>query len=381
MAQGGRLWAALLLFLALGGCGGKGAPSLDGSWRIGMGASDLSLSPGRSELAVACARSNDVWVLAVKDGALLHRIDTLPRPRAVMFHPEREAFYVAEGLSSVAQVRLEDERVARRFRPRSKVSRMAFEASSGRIFAGHQGLPTLGIYRLRDMHLEAGLALGGELTDLAFLGREAWLCTRQADSLVRLSLTDLSIKAAILAGPDPRRLALAPGADRALVACHGRFGEAAPLALPTPIPTYDGLSNLQGVSDAAEAQDEEGPDAAAGASEEPAEDPSEALTSRPSSWDGGGLAVFRLSDARRLDYLELPGGPIAVIANGDATRAAVACEDGKLRIVDLLRRKVLHALDLGGRPGAMILSPDGSHFWVALADQKSLLKVLPGKDW
>lgn len=374
-ALGGRLWAALPLFLALTACGRKGQPKVDGVWRIGMGATDMALSPSGGALAVACGRSNDVWVLSTVDGKLLHRIDSLPRPRAVMFHPEREAYYVAEGLSSVAQVRLDDERVARRFKPRSRVSRMAYEPHSGRIFAGHQGLPTLGVYRLRDMHLEASLALGGELTDLAFDGNEAWLCTRRADALVHLSLTNLSVKAAILAGPDPRRLALKAGLDRAFVACHGRTGEAAPLALPTPIPTADALSALEGVSESSEALEEDA--SAEGASEaEPVE-----LPIANGSWDGGGLAVFRLSDARRVDYIELPGGPVALVASPSGGMVAVACEDGQLRFVDLRLRRSIRTLALGGRPTTMLMAPDAKHLYVALADQKSLLLVSPGQAW
>jgi DNA-binding beta-propeller fold protein YncE len=370
--SGGRRRAALLLFSALlaAGCGRGKAPAIESTWRIGLGAAAIALDPAQAQVAVACSRSNDVWVLKLKDGALLHRIDTLPRPRAILFDPVKPAFFVAEGLSSVAQVRLEDERVARRFKPRSRVGRLSYEPVSGRLFGGHVGLPTLGVYRLRDMHLESSLAVGGEAVDLAFDGNRAWVATRKADALVQLSLTDMSVRNAILAGPDPRHLDLRPGQDRALLACHGRTGEAAPLALPTPVPSPNALSSLQGISESAEEEVEAFEEEAL--EEEDASDP---------SWDGGGLAVFRLSDARRLDYLELPGGPIAALASPDASRAAVACEDGVLRMVDLKRRRVLGELELGGRPGAMIRHPDGKRLLIALYDAKALLVVRPGAGW
>lgn len=377
-ARGRRCAAPLLIlgWLALGACARPGAPAVAGSWRVGLGAADLAADPARARLAVACARSNDVWVLAAADGSLQQRIDTLPRPRAVLFHPERAAFYVAEGLSSVALVRLEDERVARRFRPRSRVMRMAYEPISGRILGAHQGSPTLGAYRLRDLHLEASVPVGGEVADLALDGRIAWLATRQADALVKLSLTDLSVKAAVLAGPDPRDLDLRPAADRALVACHGRLGEAAPLALPTPLPSPESVPSPTPSPPGEE-------DAPVGEEAEPLARPEEAEPAppQPDRWGGGGLAVFRLSDSSRLDYLELPGGPVAVLADAGAKRAAVACDDGHLRVVDLERRRVVHTLALGGRPSAMLRHPDGIHLLVALSDQKTLLLVHPGGPW
>lgn len=380
-ARRGRLGAALLLFAALAGCGRGQAPVVAATWRVGLGAASLATDGDARLLAVACARSNDVWVLDLADGALRHRIDTLPRPRTVLFHPERAAFFVAEGLSSVAQVRLEDERVARRFRPRSRVSRLIFEPVTGRLFAAHQASPTLGVYRLRDMHLETSLAVGGEIVDLDFDGREAWLATRQADALVRLTLADLSVKAAVLAGPDPRDLDLRPDQDRALLACHGRRGEAAPLALPTPVPSPDALALLGQPGQAAveSAETEGGGEGPGSDGETETEDGPEPPLS--SAWDGGGLAVFRLSDVRRLDYLELPGGPVAALADASARRAAVACSDGKLRIVDLRKRRVTGELALGGRPSALLRHPDGVHLLVALGNKKSLLLVHPGPGW
>jgi hypothetical protein len=379
---GGRRGAALSLFLAfivIAGCHRGTPPVIEASWRIGLGATALSLSPDEKSLAVACSRSNDVWVLGMKDGATLHRIDSLPRPRAVLFDPAKPAYFVSEGLSSVAQVRLEDERVARRFKPRSRVARLAFEPGSGRLFAGHLGLPTIGVYRLRDFHLETSLAVGGEAVDLDFDERRApgtaWIATRKADSLVQLSLTDMSVKSAILAGPDPRDLDLRPSLDRALIACHGREGEAAPLALPTPVPSPEALSSLESLTDTAEGEEL---DADEESDDEGADDQ---LDAGDASWDGGGLAVFRLSDARRLDYIELPGGPVAALCDSSGERAAVACEDGSLRIVDLRRRRILRELPLGGRPGAMLRHPDGKRILIALYDQKSLLLVRPGDAW
>jgi DNA-binding beta-propeller fold protein YncE len=333
---------------------------------------DLDSESGR--LAVACARSNDLWILDAGNGALLKRIDTLPRPRAVLFHPSHDAVYVAEGLSSVALIRLDDQRVVRRFRPRARVTRLRLEPKSGRLFAAHENLPTLGIYALRDFRLETSLPVGGAVVDFAFHGQAAWLATRQADALVKLSLVDLGVRNAALAGPDPRALDLAPAQDRAFVACHGRRGELAALVLPTSEPSPEALSLSVTAEEAGETD-------LTAENVEAAEDAPEVGAGRRDDWSGGGLAVFRLSDVRRVDYIEMDGGPVAVLAGPQGRRALVACEDGQLRDVDLQRRRVRGTLALGGLPTAMLPDPDGRHVLVALADRKSLLRVRVGSGW
>ena len=375
--------AALLLFMALvAGCGRGAAPYVDERWRVGMGAVGLDVDPAAERVAVVCKRSNDVWVLSLKDGAVQVRVDTLPKPRAVLFHPDGSTFYVAEGLSSVAQVRLSDRRVARRFRPRSRVGRLAYEPLSKRLFGGHVGLPTLGVYRLKDMHLETVVAVGGEVQDVAFLDQDAWVLTRQADALVRLGLTNMSVKTASATGPEPRSLVL-DGERLAYVACRGRQGEAAALELPTPVPTAEALSPL---SETAESGDEEGTTVTAAVADDAELDDEEdqplALDLNAlHRFDGGGVAVLRLEDVRRVDYLAVPGGPLALVLSPSGTRLAVACEDGFLRMVDLPKRKVMQVLKLNARPGAMIADPDGRHLLLALADEKAVLRILPGEGW
>ena len=52
----------------------------------------------------------------------------------------------------------------------SRVGKLFFEPVSRRIFGGHVGLPTVGVYRLKDMHLETVVAVGGEVQRVAFDG-------------------------------------------------------------------------------------------------------------------------------------------------------------------------------------------------------------------
>jgi hypothetical protein len=382
-AKGGRRLAALLLFLACGfGCGGAAGPTIAQRLRVGLGADSLSLSPDGGELAVACRRSNDVWILSLPGGEMLDRVDTMPRPRAVFFHPSGQSFYVAEGLSSVAQVRLSDRRVARRFKPRWRVTLLALEPRSGRLFGGHLGVPLLGVYRLKDMHLETSVAVGGEVVGLAFGPKDAWVLTSQADGLAQLSLTDMSVRTAALAGPDPRALAADTERGWAYVACHGRAGEAGDLLLPTPPPSPEILSPLSGTAEEADddaAPDDVSPDAG---DEEAGPDEDEApATGGEHRWDGGGVAVFRLDELRRVDYVAVPGGPVALAVAGSGQTAAVACEDGHLRLVDLASRSVVGDLALGGRPSALLQLPGSRGLLVALADQKTLLRILPGPGW
>jgi DNA-binding beta-propeller fold protein YncE len=383
-ARGGRRLAALLLFWAFcGGCGGGSGPAIVQRLRVGLGVDSLSLSPDGDKLAVACRRSNDVWVLAMPSGDLLERVDTMPRPRAVFFHPAGLTFYVAEGLSSVAQVRLSDRRVARRFRPRWRITHLALEPKSGRLFGGHLGVPLLGVYRLKDMHMETTVAVGGEVVDLAFGPRDAWVLTSQADGLSRLSLTDMSVRTAALAGPDPRALEADTGRGWAYVACHGRAGEVGDLVVPTPAPSPETLSPLSGTADQDDDSAVAGDEDAAGDTDE-AVGPDEEEAPAPGGehrWDGGGVAVFRLDELRRVDYVPVPGGPVALAVSDSGRTAAVACEDGHLRIVELASREVVADLAVGGRPTALLRLGGGRGLLLALSDQKNLLRILPGSLW
>jgi hypothetical protein len=107
-----------------------------------------------------------------------------------------------------------------------------------------------------------------------------------------------------------------------------------------------------------------------------------ALQGRPENrFEGGGVAVFRLDDTRRLDYIDVPGGPTQALLSPDGKRLALGCADGQLRILDLASRKVAQILRLGGTPGAMLASPDAKEFWIALSDVKQLLRVRPGEGW
>jgi hypothetical protein len=378
----GRRLAALLLFLGMAaGCRKAAAPVVAARFRVGLGAVSLSASADGKQLAVACRRSNDVWVLALPSGEVVARVDTLPKPRAVLFHPQGGSYYVAEGLSSVAQVRLSDRRVARRFRPRWRVTRMAWEPASGRIFAGHQGLPLLGVYRLKDMHLETSVDVGGEVVDLAFTAETAWVLTREADGLEQLSLRDMSLKAAALTGPDPRALCL-EGAQ-AWVACHGRVGKAGALALPTEAPSPEALSPLSSTADDGDAAPLTQELAAADQADDAAdqEDLSPTAQAEDHRFDGGGVALFQLDELRRVDYLALPGGPVALAVAPSGRELAVACEDGRLRMLDLESRRVSAELDLGGRPSAMLPDPHGDGLLVALSNQKAVLRVRLPPPW
>jgi DNA-binding beta-propeller fold protein YncE len=378
-----------MLFLALlaGSCAKPGAPSLQGRQRIGLGATALALAADGRTLAVACRRSNDVWILDMQSGAGLARIDTGAKPRALFFQGENPAFFVAEGVSpkaSVALLKLSDQRVARRYHPQGLLSRWLVLPDQDRLLAARLGEPLLGVYRLKDWHLVKAVTVGGEVTALAADKDAWWAATRQADSLARLSPRNLALQAVALAGPEPRGLALDSDAGQAYVACQGRQGEAVPMALPSPTPTKEVLSPLS-----PEAEVDDTGDSLA-AAEEPVDVDDEEVPSsagsavtgkKESRYEGGGVAVFRLKDTRRVDYIDVPGGPTQVQLSPDGQRLALGCADGQLRMLDLASRKVVHMLRLGGMPGAMQLSPDGKELWIALSDAKQLLRVKPGQGW
>jgi|SRR5665213_398817 len=391
-AVGGRPCAALLLFLGLlCGCGQKSGPSIVARWRIGLGACAMGLDPAGKRLAVVCRRSNDVWVLGPSDGALQGRFDTLPRPRALVFHPENNSFYVAEGLSSVALVSLDDHRVQRSFRPPWPVGAFAYEPGSRRLFCAQIGVPILGVYRLKDMHLETSLIVGGEVQAIAFLGQDAWVVTRQADALLRIALKSMSVQAVALAGPEPRGLAIDPAAGLAYIPCRGRAGVTPVLPLGNSMPNEAQPDDLSPPADAQGGVDRAsgfvaGPTDGLGDSLDAEDGPPDALASPANGaplgrYQESGVAVLRLSDVRRVDYIAVEGGPIAVVLAPSRRLLAVACDDGMLRLVDLATRKVSATLDLRGRPGAMLGDPAGSVLWVALRSDKALAVVSPGKAW
>jgi hypothetical protein len=148
-----RPLAAPMLFAALGlavGCGRPGAPQVLARLRIGLGATALALAPDGHTLAVACKRSNDVWLLDMNAGSdqAPQRIDTGARPRALLFQAGRPGFYVAEGLppnASVALVKLDDHRVARRYQPKGQLGRWLELSGEQRLLAARVGEPLLGI--------------------------------------------------------------------------------------------------------------------------------------------------------------------------------------------------------------------------------------------
>jgi len=387
LLPGGRPRAALLLFLGLGllaGCRTGGAPRIAEHWRVGLGARGMSLDDGGRRLAVVCRRSNDVWVLSLPDGALEARVDTLPRPRAVLLRPDGDGFYVAEGLSNVALVGMADQRVERSFRPYLPIGSFAFEPTTRRLFCAQVGLPTLGVYRPSDMHLETSLDVGGEVQAVAFDGADGWVVTRQADALVRVSLKEMNVQTGALAGPDPRGLALDLDSGLAYVPCHGRAGAVSALALPSPAVEAASVSPDADNADAAAAGALPAPAGrsrntqAALDAQEDAVIPAAAAFHR---YDGSGVAVLRLRDVRRVDYIDVPGGPVAAVLAPSRRLLAVACEDGMLRLVDLRGRRVAAALDLEGRPGAMLPDPDGLSLLVALSSAKVVERVLPGAGW
>lgn len=385
-----RPLAAPMLFAALawaGGCGRLGAPQVQARLRIGLGAAALAMAPDGHTLAVACRRSNDVWLLDMNSGPeqAPNRIDTGARPRALLFQAGRPGFFVAEGISpnaSVALLRLDDHRVARRYQPKGLLGRWLELPQEQRLLAARVGEPLLGVYRSKDWHLVKAVNVGGEVTALYAGQGSWWAATRQADSFVRLSPRDMSLQAVALAGPEPHGLDVDLKGGLAYVACQGRRGEAAPLSLPTPTPLPAVLSPLD-VSDTTEADAQAAEDEETDAADaEDTEDVIQRLQDQDAGrFAGGGIAVFRLEDTRRVDYIPLPGGPSFVAASLDGRRLAIACADGQLRMLDLASRKVTHLLQLGGVPGAMQASTDGKELWVALSNVKHLLRVKPGAGW
>ncbi len=357
-ARGGRRLAALLSFGALGlawGCGGRGPAVPAESWRIGLGARAMALSPGGGLLAVACARSNDVWLLSLPDGAKVARVDTAPRPRAVYFAPGgRRGFYVAAGLTGVALVASNGSGLLDDFSPPLPIRAFSADPGSGNLLCALAGLPLLGVFRGSDLHLDSVLAVGGEVQAVGLLGGDAWVATRRAGGLVKVSVKRMSVVAQALAGPDPDGLALDRRAGLAYVPCFG--GQPAG---DLPRPPFD----LADLSPTALLETDDLLDAPV--------DPVPA---------GGGVAVLRLRDTRRVDYLPVPGGPLGAALSPSGRELAVDCADGVLRVLDLRARAVRAGLPLGGRPGAMLALP-GGRLAVALQDRKAVVVVDPGGAW
>jgi DNA-binding beta-propeller fold protein YncE len=192
----------------------------------------------------------------------------------------------------------------------------------------------------------------------------------------------MSIKAAALAGPEPRGLALDAAQGLAYVPCHGRAGEAAVLVQPSPVPTLESLSPLSpSAMEGGEEDDDVSGSAAEGEDGDEGDQVPAADAAAMHRYDGSGVAVVRLEDVRRVDYIDVPGGPIAAVLSPSGRRLALACEDGRLRMVDLPSRQVVATLELGGRPGAMLQRPDGRVLLVALSSDKAVEEILPGDGW
>ncbi|MGH7442526.1 MAG: YncE family protein, partial [bacterium] len=154
-----------MLYGALGslgmGCAKPFSARVEARWRIGLGADALAVSADR--LAVACSRSNDVWLLGLPEGDFIARVDTRPRPRALLFDPRGRGLYVAADLTSVALLSVDGRRVLDDYSQPLPISGFSVDPSSGRLFCAQSGLPLLGVYSGTDFHRETSLSVGGEV--------------------------------------------------------------------------------------------------------------------------------------------------------------------------------------------------------------------------
>ena len=282
----------------------------------------MALSPDGRKAAVSCSRSNDVWLLDLASEAG-SRFDTSAEPGGVAYHPDGLSIFLGEpALGSVAQVKLKELRAGRRWRSPGAPLLVEVDGSLSRLMVGTGEGGELALVRVKDLRLEKTLRLGGAPLALWTPAGRDWLAlTRQADSVVKISSKDLNPSASLLPGLRPAGMDVDRIGSRALVACEGAAG----------------------------------------------------------TWQGGGLALLRLGDFRKVDFLPVDGGPQRAYFGPGGERAWVVCADGTLKLVSLAHGEVLGSLALGAQVGAAVPLKHGAELLLALSSQRKVLRVGLGR--
>ncbi len=348
--HGGRLWlaphfllvgVALLLFTF--GCQRLPAPIIVGWLRCGMGARWLALNQAGSQLAIVCERSNDIWLhdlSATLGQESVRRFDTGWKPSAAIFLPNDDFMLVAErGVTSVAQVSLRDLRVRRRFTPAGPPNGLWLDRQGLRAVIGMQGTNALEIRRVKDLRPEKNVDLPGAAIDIVRAADTSgfFVSTGDADSINRVRARDMNVVASLRVGLRPSGMGIDPSGKFAWVACQG-------LRIQAQEVDEDAVPN-------------EGSDAA--------------LVTR-SKWEQGGLAVIRLADDRKTDFIALTGGPRFVQVSKSGAFLFVAALDGELRIFNSHDFKVVASMRFSSKPSALLLAPDGKRLYLAQYSERKI---------
>lgn len=328
--QGAPFFVFLALLAAAAACGRVGTLKVESTLRTGAQPEGLALSPDGARLAVACQRSNDVWIYDLKAGRS-SRIDTLPGPQDVLFDADGRKLLVAEGgAESIAQVSLSEMRVTRRFKVLPQPLRMTRLQGADRMLVSSLTMTGSGVFRLPGLRAEKHLAMEGfaERILQSKDGREIFAVTRESAAFVRFRLSDLSQQLSVLVKGSPVDLALSPDGRLAWVAGEGSFFE----------------------------QGEEGQQAVPGA-----------------------ITCVRLSDGRAVDWAPTCAAVRSLTASPSGKYLYAVCgEEGELQVLSSLDFRILARLSLPGDPADLVLSPDGKRIYVAQRDLKQVSVVLSG---
>jgi DNA-binding beta-propeller fold protein YncE len=330
--QGAPFFHALCLIACLGltACSRHEKFEVLGVLRTGAFPSGMALSPDGSAMAVACQRSNDVWIVPL-DGAAASHVDTLPLPQDVIYSPDWTKVLVSEsGGDSIAQLSLDEMRVTRRFKVLGQPSRLQAFQDQSRLLISSLSETGVGVFRLPRLRNEKMLSMDGfcqrilESAD----GKALYAVTRDSPAFLSFRVADLSEQISVLVKGSPVDLALDPEGNFAWVAGAGNYFEQ--------------------------------------------EDGSEA--SNP-----GAITCIRLSDMRAVDSGDTCAAIRALLLSKSGRWIFAACgEEGELRVLNSQNFEEVAKLPLAGNPSELLLSPDGSRIYVAQTDLKRISIVSCG---
>lgn len=333
--------ALLAAWLLLPSCGlrKKNELHVERAFKVGAEPEFLALSSDETTLAVACTRSNDVWVLDLAGGSPSKRIDTGPQPAGMLLDVSARRVLVAEsGADTLAQISLEEGRVTRRFKVLPEPVRLqllqdpgaAAGAGAQRILVTSLNVMGFGVFRGSSLRAEKMVMLEGFVEKLlpSKDGKELFAVTRDNAAFARVRLADLSPQWSLRVKGSPVDLALSQDGQFAWVAGAGNF--------------FD-------------------------------------QTEGDRLPDPGGLSLIRLSDSRVVDSSTLCPGVKAMLLSRSGAYLYVLCqEEDELQVFDSRDLIMKASLGIHGSPGAMALSADGARLYVAQRDLKQVLAVATG---
>jgi DNA-binding beta-propeller fold protein YncE len=332
------LYALMAACLVLPSCGlrNKNELRVERTFRVGAEPEFLALSDDEKTLAVACGRSNDVWVLDLKGAEAPKRIDTGAQPAGMLLDSRARRILVAEsGSDTLAQISMEEGRVTRRFKVLPGPADLQpipghGGAAQERTLVTSLDVKGFGVFRGSSLRAEKTVLLEGFVERLlpSKDGKELLAVTRDTGAFVRVRMADLSPRWSLRVKGTPVDLALSADGKFAWVAGAGRYFD------PTE--------------------------------EERAPEP-------------GGLSLVRLKDSRLVDSSALcPGVKSLTLSHSGSFLYALCLEEDELQVFDSRTLELKARLEVHGSPCAAVLSADGARLYVAQRDLKQVLAVATG---